>query len=164
MPAEGRGLSSRPAYQGAREPVDWREPRNSTEGSETPDDAACQSEGIAGVSVLRPLRQGVPEGHPGVRLPALPLQRRRPGGGRPDLRGHRGVRARPVARRTDDRTERANVSTRPGASRVHPERGRQATPVGDRDATSILPPHPNRLRDSSPSPIRITPSAVSALR
>jgi len=33
-----------------------------------------------------------------------------------------------------------------------------------RDATSILPPHPNRLRDSSPSPIRITPSAVSALR
>ena len=34
----------------------------------------------------------------------------------------------------------------------------------DGDATSILPPHPNRLRDSSPSPIRITPSAVSALR
>ena len=37
--------------------------------------------------------------------------------------------------------------------------------IGHRgDATSILPPHPNRLRDSSPSPIRITPSAVSALR
>src|SRR5262245_38948054 len=32
------------------------------------------------------------------------------------------------------------------------------------DATSILPPHPNRLRDSSPSPIRITLSAVSASR
>src|SRR5215813_2506308 len=33
--------------------------------------------------------------------------------GRPDLRGHRGVRARPMARRTDDRTERTNVSTEP---------------------------------------------------
>src|SRR5262245_63697818 len=32
------------------------------------------------------------------------------------------------------------------------------------DATSILPPHPNCLRDSSPSPIRITPSAVNASR
>src|SRR6478752_3241490 len=67
-PVEGRGLSSRPAYQGAREPGDWREPHTSTEGSETPDDAACQSEGIAGVSVLPAVRPGVSTGHPGVRL------------------------------------------------------------------------------------------------
>src|SRR3954468_5077929 len=72
-PVEGRGLSSRSAYQGAREPGDWREPHTSTEGSETPDDAACQSEGIAGVSVLPALRQGVSTGHPGVRLLAVPF-------------------------------------------------------------------------------------------
>src|SRR5512135_3796201 len=33
-----------------------------------------------------------------------------------------------------------------------------------RDPRSTLPPHPNRHRDLSPSPIRITPSAVSASR
>src|SRR3954454_11522846 len=86
-PVEGRGLSSRPAYQGAREPGDWREPPTSTEGSETPDDAACQSEGSAWLPILSAVRQGVPTRHPGVCLPAVPVQRRRAGGGRPDLRG-----------------------------------------------------------------------------
>ena len=33
-----------------------------------------------------------------------------------------------------------------------------------RDAHSTLPPHPNRPRDLSPSPIRIIPCGVSASR
>src|SRR4051812_27987070 len=37
-----------------------------------------------------------------------------------------------MARRTDDRTERTNVSTDPRAPRVHPETGWQATPAGHR--------------------------------
>src|SRR3954470_12435811 len=36
--------------------------------------------------------------------------------------------------------------------------------VNGRDAPSLLPRYPSRLRDSSPSPIRTTPSAASASR
>ena len=67
----------------------------STEGSEAPDGVACQSEGIARLSVLRAVRQGVSQRRAGVRLRPLPCQRRRGGGGRPDVRGHRGVRRGP---------------------------------------------------------------------
>ena len=40
----------------------------SSEGSEAPDGVACQSEGIARLSLLRAVRQGVPRGRAGVRL------------------------------------------------------------------------------------------------
>ena len=43
----------------------------------------------------------------GARLRTLPIQRRRAGRGRPDVRGHRGVRAWTVAGRTGGRTEEA---------------------------------------------------------
>src|SRR5262249_37479451 len=115
------------------EPGDWREPRTSTHGSEAPDGAACQSEGVARLPVLSTVRQGAPTRSSGVRLPAWPLQRWRAGGGRPDLRGYRSVRPRPLAGRTDDRTERANVSTEPRATGFHPEIGWQTTPARDRN-------------------------------
>ena len=78
------------------------------EVQEPPDAAACQSEGGARLSVLRAVRQGVP---PDVLECAYVAvgQRRRTGGGRPDVRGHRGVRAGPVAGRTGERTERQDV-------------------------------------------------------
>ena len=58
----------------------------------------------------------------------------------------------------------ANVSTEARAPCFHPERRWQATSAGDRDTHSTLPLHPNRLRDSSPSPIPIIPFGVSASR
>src|SRR5262249_283615 len=42
-------------------------------------------------------------------LRPLPCQRRRGGGGSPDVRGHRGVRAGPVVGRSGGRTEEADV-------------------------------------------------------
>ena len=48
----------------------------------------------------------------GVGLRPLPCQRRRAGGRRPDVRGHRGVRPGPVAGRTGGRTEEARRTGR----------------------------------------------------
>src|SRR5262249_1807393 len=48
------------------------EPTTSRDGSETPDGAAHQSEGVARLSVLCSVRQGVPKGRAGVGLRALP--------------------------------------------------------------------------------------------
>ena len=56
------------------------------------DGVARQSEELARLSVLRVVRQGVPLGCSGSGLHALPQERRRSGGRRPDVRGHRSVR------------------------------------------------------------------------
>ena len=56
------------------------------------DDVACQSEGIARLSLLPAVRQGVPTGHPGIRLPAAAVP----------TTAHRGSTARPS--RTSRRT------------------------------------------------------------
>ena len=48
--------------------------------------------------------------------------RGKPGVDRPDVRGHRGVRAGTVAGRTDGRTQERNVSSPAGPTRVHTER------------------------------------------
>src|SRR5512135_2023990 len=53
MPAEGRGLSSRPAPEGHESREIGDEPTTSTEGSEAPGGVACQSEGIARLPLLR---------------------------------------------------------------------------------------------------------------
>ena len=56
----------------------------------------------------------------------LPCQRWRAGGGRPGLRGHRGVRSGAMAGRTGADAQAEDVSTATGPTRVHPE-GRTAS-------------------------------------
>src|SRR3954453_11929274 len=57
------------------------EPTTSTDGSETPGGVAHQSEGVARLSVLRAVRQGIPTGRPGLGL------RCRANGGAPGVDG-----------------------------------------------------------------------------
>ena len=95
------------------------EPNNPRKCSEVADGVARQSEGIARLSLLRAVRQGVPKGRSGVRLRMLQSQWRSSRSGRPDVRGHRGVRQGAMVGRTGARAEEANVSTTSGAAGVH---------------------------------------------
>ena len=105
--------------------------------SEAADGVACQSEGIAQLSFLCAVRQGVSEGRSGLRLRMLPSQRRSSRSGWPDVRGHRGVRRGAVVGRTGGRTEESNVSTAAGAAGVHTEAGREAAAVGNTRRSGI---------------------------
>ena len=109
------------------------EPDTSTEGSEATGGVACQSEGIARLSLLSAVRQGVSSRRAGIRLPMLLGQRRGGGGGRPDVRGHREVRGGTVAGRTDGGTQEEDVSSAAGPAGVHPQAGREAAAVGHSD-------------------------------
>ena len=62
----------------------------------------------------------------GVGLHPLPQKRRCTGGRRPEFRGHRGVRARPLAGRTDGRAQERDVSSPAGPTRADSERRWQA--------------------------------------
>src|SRR3989441_8537367 len=90
MPGEGRGLSSRQTQQVVRD-LEIGQPINSENCSETAEGVARESEGRSRVSLLRPVRQDQPRGHPGACLCPMPLQQGRTRGGRPELRGRRGV-------------------------------------------------------------------------
>ena len=90
-------------------------PTTSSEGWEVADGVAHQSEELAGLPVLRPLRQGVPTRRLGMGLCPLPAKWRRARGRRPKFRRHREVGTRPVARRTGRRTRSGN-SISPGRS------------------------------------------------
>src|SRR4051794_9394366 len=57
------------------------EPSTSRKGSEVADGVTRQSEGIARLPLLRPVRQGVPQGRSASRLRLLPCQQRRGGRG-----------------------------------------------------------------------------------
>ena len=59
MPVEGRDLSSRRTQQVARD-AEIGQPSNSEECSEAADGVARESEGRAGLSLLRPVRQDQP--------------------------------------------------------------------------------------------------------
>ena len=96
MPVEGRGLSSRQTQQVVRD-LEIGQPINSEKCSETADGVARESEGRSRLSLLRPVRQDQPRGHPGACLCPVPLQQGRTGRGRSGLRGHRGVWGRAVA-------------------------------------------------------------------
>src|SRR5688500_1050499 len=81
--------------EGPREIGD--EPSTSPKGSEVAGGVTRQSEGIARLSLLRPVRQGVPQGRAASRLCLLQSQPGRGRRGWADVRAHRGVRAGALA-------------------------------------------------------------------
>src|SRR5215211_441367 len=79
MPVEERGLSSRQTQDVVRD-LEIGQPSNSEECSETADGVTRESEGRSRLSLLRPVRQDQPRGHPGACLCPVPLQQGRTGG------------------------------------------------------------------------------------
>jgi hypothetical protein len=96
--------------------------------SEVADSVAQESEGIAQLSFLCAVRQGVPERRSGLRLRMLPSQRRSSRRGWSEVRGHRGVRSRAMGGRTGARAEKSNLSTTARAAGVHTQAGRSTKP------------------------------------
>src|SRR6476620_11302286 len=72
-PVEGRDLSSTQTQQVVRD-LEIGQPINSENCSETAEGVARESEGRSRVSLLRPVRQDQPRGHPGARLCPVLLQ------------------------------------------------------------------------------------------
>src|SRR5262252_5301577 len=105
------------------------EPNNPSQRSEVADGVARQSEGIAQLSFLCSVRQGVSQGRSGIRLRMLQSQWRSGRSGQSDVRGHRDVRSRALAGRTDARAEEPNVSTTSCAASIHTEAGRETAAV-----------------------------------
>src|ERR1700752_5030457 len=105
------------------------EPNNPSKRSETADGVARQSEGIAQLPFLRPVRQGVPQGRFGICLRVLQSQWRSGRSGQSDVRGHRNVRSRAVARRTGARAEKPNLSTPSRPASLYTEAGRETAAV-----------------------------------
>src|SRR5262249_41955485 len=99
------------------------EPSTSRDGGEAAGGVACPSEESTHVPLRRAVRPAVPSGCVGLRLRALPGQRRRTGGRRPDVRGHRGVWSAEVAGSTDGGTPAEGESNANGpAGRDTPTR------------------------------------------
>src|SRR5713226_10375790 len=120
MPVEGRDLSSRQTQQVMRD-LEIGQPINSEQCSEIADGVTRKSEGRTRVSLLRPVRQDQPRGHPGSCLCPVPLQQGRTGCGWSGLRGHRGVWGAAVAWRTGACAQAADLSTGPYQKSVHTE-------------------------------------------
>src|SRR5215469_14892507 len=96
MPGEGRGLSSRPTQDVARD-REIGQPSNSEKCSEAADGVTRESEGGGRLPLLRSVRQDQPRRHSGARLCRVPLQQGRAGDRRPGFCGHRGVWGRAMA-------------------------------------------------------------------
>src|SRR5246500_2030480 len=101
------------------------EPNNPSKRSEIADGVARQSEGIAQLPFLHPVRQGVPQGRFGIRLRVLQSQWRSGRSGQSDVRGHRNVRSRKLAGRTGARAEEPNLSTTSCAASLYTKAGRE---------------------------------------
>src|SRR5258707_14214145 len=132
MPVEGRDLSSRQTQQVVRD-LEIGQPINSENCSETAEGVARESEGRSRVSLLRPVRQDQPRGHPGACLCPVPLQQGRPGCGWSRLRGRRGVWGATMAWRTGACAQAGDLPTGPYQKRVHTEGQRQAQAAGHLD-------------------------------
>src|SRR5271157_30843 len=132
MPVEGRDLSSRRTQHVVRD-LEIGEPINSEEWSETAEGVARESEGRSRLSLLRPVRQDQPRGHPGPCLRPVPLQQGRTGCGWSGVRGHRGVWGAAVAWRTGACAQAGDLSTGPYQKSVHTEGQRQTSAAGHLD-------------------------------
>src|SRR6266699_1802018 len=132
MTVEGRDLSSRQTQDVVRD-LEIGQPINSENCSETADGVARESEGRSRVSLLRPVRQDQPRGHPGACLCPVPLQQGRPGCGWSRLRGRRGVWGATMAWRTGACAQAGDLPTGPYQKSVHTEGQRQAQAAGHLD-------------------------------
>src|SRR4030042_6901834 len=110
MPVERRSLSSRSAFEAARDPEIGDEPTNSTKCSEATDNVARQSEGIASFPLLFAVRQDLPQRRALDGLAALPGQWWGSGCRWANLCGHREVRRGEVAGRTDGGISKEEVT------------------------------------------------------
>src|SRR5271163_926685 len=137
MPVEGRDLSSRRTQHVVRD-LEIGQPINSEECSETADGVARESEGRSRLSLLRPVRQDQPRGHPGPRLRPVSLQQGRAGRGWAGFRGHRGVWSAAMAWRTGACAQAGNLSTESNQKSVHTEGQRQTSAAGHLDAPCIM--------------------------
>jgi hypothetical protein len=108
-------------------------PINSEQCSETAEGAARESEGRSWVSLLCPVRQDQPRGHPGACLCPVPLQQGRTGCGWSGVRGHRGVWGAAVARRTGACDQAGDLPTGSDQTSVYTEGQRQAQAAGHLD-------------------------------
>src|ERR1700732_2770762 len=132
MPVEGRDLSSRKTQYVVRD-LEIGQPINSEWCSETAEGVARESEGRSRLSLLCPVRQDQPRGHPGSRLCPVPLQQGRTGGGWSRLRGHRSVWGATMAWRTGACAQARNLPTGPHQKSVHTESQWQTSAVGHFD-------------------------------
>src|ERR1700676_692007 len=132
MLVEGRDLSSRRTQYVVRD-REIGQPINSEECSETADGVARESEGRSRLSVLRPVRQDQPRGHPGPCVCPVPLQQGRTGCGWTGLRGHRDVWAATVAWRTGACAQAGDLPTGPYQKSVYTEGQRQTQAAGHLD-------------------------------
>src|ERR1700716_4378688 len=124
MPVEGRGLSSRQTQQAVRD-REIGKPNNSETCSKAADGVTREREGGSRLSLLCPVRQDQPRRHPGACLCPVPLQQGRTRGGRPELRGRRGVWGTAVAWRTGACSQARNLPTEPHQKTVHTQGQRQ---------------------------------------
>src|SRR6476620_11737997 len=131
-PVEGRDLSSRQTQQVVRD-LEIGQPINSENCSETAEGVARESEGRSRVSLLRPVRQDQPRGHPGARLCPVLLQQGRTGSRRSELRGRRGVWGAAVAWRTGACSQAGDLPTGPHQKSVHTQGQRQTQAAGHLD-------------------------------
>src|SRR5664280_1341300 len=127
----GKGLQLKANARSNKDGEIGDEPNNSNKRSEVADGATRKSEGIARLSFLCTVRQGVPRGCADVRLRLLPSQRRSRGSGGAELRGHRGVWGEAMVGRTDARAEKSKLSTEACAAGVYTQAGWEAEAVGD---------------------------------
>src|SRR5713101_3362595 len=137
MPVEGRDLSSRRTQYVVRD-LEIGQPINSEECSETAEGVARESEGRSRVSLLRPVRQDQPRGHPGPCLCPVPLQQGRTGCGWTGLRGHRSVWGAAMAWRTGACAQARDLPTGPHQKSVHTESQWQTQAAGHLDAPCIM--------------------------
>src|SRR5438445_492416 len=109
------------------------EPNNSIKCSEVADGVARKSEGIARLSFLCTVRQGVSERCSGVCLRTLQSEWWSSGSGQPDFRENRTVWRGTVVGRTGARAEKSNLSTAACAAGVHTQAGWEAETVRHTD-------------------------------
>src|ERR1700680_1755832 len=132
MPVEGRDLSSRRTQYVVRD-LEIGQPINSERCSETAEGVARESEGRSRLSVLRPVRQDQPRGHPDLCLCSVPLQQGCTGCGWSRLRGHRSVWGATMAWRTGACAQAGDLPTGPHQKSVHTESQRQTQAAGHLD-------------------------------
>ena len=126
----GEGTQFKTSVQYVVRDLEIGQPINSEKCSETADGVARESEGRSRLSLLRPVRQDLPRGHPCLCLCPVPLQQGRTGCGRTGLRGRRSVWGATVAWRTGACAQAGDLPTETHQKSVYTESQWQTQAVG----------------------------------